>query len=151
VAPGTTRAVEFVADVPGDWILHCHKTHHAMNAMNHAIPNLIGIDRKAVERSIGALIPGYTAMGSDGMAEHASHAEHLRGVENTLPMMTGAGPFGNIEMGGMFTVVKIREGITSYKDPGWYEHPKGTVAWKVDGPPNEVEVKRPQEHHHDDR
>ena len=26
--------------------------------------------------------------------------------ENTLPMMTGEGPFGPIDMGGMFTVVK---------------------------------------------
>jgi hypothetical protein len=34
-------------------------------------------------------------------------------------------------MGGMFTVVKIREGITSYEDPGWYDHPAGTVAWKT--------------------
>ena len=47
-------------------------------------------------------------------------------------MMTGQGPFGNIEMGGMFTVIKIREGIASYEDPGWYDHPAGTVSWKVD-------------------
>jgi len=25
-----------------------------------------------------------------------------------------------IDMGGMFTVVKIRENLTSYDDPGWY-------------------------------
>jgi hypothetical protein len=31
-------------------------------------------------------------------------------------------------MGGMFTVIKIRDGITSYEDPGWYKHPDGTVA-----------------------
>jgi hypothetical protein len=31
-------------------------------------------------------------------------------------------------MGGMFTVLKIREGITSYEDPGWYQNPPGTVA-----------------------
>ncbi|HEX9236204.1 MAG TPA: multicopper oxidase domain-containing protein, partial [Actinomycetota bacterium] len=151
VAPGTTRAVEFVADAPGDWILHCHKTHHAMNAMNHGIPNMIGIDRGTVEKSIGSLIPGYMAMGSDGMAEHATHAEHLKGVKNTLPMMTGTGPFGNIEMGGMFTIVKIREGITSYDDPGWYDYPEGTVAWKVDGPASEAEAKPAHEHRHDDR
>jgi hypothetical protein len=27
---------------------------------------------------------------------------------NTLPMMTGFGQFGPLEMGGMFTVVKVR-------------------------------------------
>ena len=51
--------------------------------------------------------------------------------KNTLPMMTGTGPFGPIEMGGMFTVLKVREGIKSYDDPGWYKQPPGTVARKV--------------------
>jgi hypothetical protein len=50
-------------------------------------------------------------------------------------MMTGQGPFGPLEMGGMFTVVKIREGLArgDYKDPGWYRHPKGTVAYEWKG------------------
>jgi len=44
--------------------------------------------------------------------------------------MTGYGQYGPIEMGGMFTVVKIREGLdrNDYKDPGWFKHPEGTVA-----------------------
>lgn len=46
--------------------------------------------------------------------------------------MTGAGPFGNMEMGGMFTVVKVRDELKSYDgNPGWYRHPDGTVAWRV--------------------
>ena len=48
--------------------------------------------------------------------------------------MTGDGPFGPVEMGGMFTVLKVRAGITSYADPGWYKHPDGTVARKVEPP-----------------
>ena len=45
--------------------------------------------------------------------------------DNTLPMMTGFGQFGPIEMGGMFSVVKVREGLArdDYKDPGPYKHP----------------------------
>lgn len=35
-------------------------------------------------------------------------------------------------MGGMFTVFKVRDDITSYVDPGWYQHPEGTVASRVD-------------------
>ena len=31
-------------------------------------------------------------------------------------------------MGGMFTVLKVRDGITSYDDPGWYDAPAGTLA-----------------------
>ena len=34
-------------------------------------------------------------------------------------------------MGGMFPVLKVREGIKSYEDPGWYKQPSGTVARKV--------------------
>jgi hypothetical protein len=53
--------------------------------------------------------------------------------DNTLPMMTGFGPFGPLEMGGMFTVVKVREGLAAndFKDPGWYKHPEGTVAYEL--------------------
>jgi hypothetical protein len=43
-----------------------------------------------------------------------------------------AGPFGSIFMGGMFTIMKVRENLRSYEqDPGWYEHPEGTVALPV--------------------
>ena len=51
--------------------------------------------------------------------------------KNTLPMMSGSGPFGPIEMGGMFTVLKVREHLTSYDDPGFYTQPAGTSARKV--------------------
>ena len=53
---------------------------------------------------------------------------------NSIPMRGGEGPFGAIDMIGMFTVLKVREGITSYEDPGWYQHPPGTVAYEVEGP-----------------
>jgi hypothetical protein len=69
------------------------------------------------------------AMGSAGMGGMMEMGR----PGNTLPMMTGKGPFGDIEMGGMFTLMKVREGITSYEDPGWYRHPEGTTARKVSG------------------
>lgn len=135
IPSGTTRAVEFIADAPGDWPLHCHKSHHAMNAMSHDVPNLIGTDQDAVERQVSELVTGYMAMGTTGMSEHAAHAPHMPGVENTLPMMMGEGPFGAIEMGGMFTLLKVRDELASYDgDPGWFAHPPGTVASKVEDP-----------------
>jgi hypothetical protein len=45
-----------------------------------------------------------------------------------FPVMTGTGQFRPISMGGMFTVLKVRDGISSFEDPGWYRHPDGTVA-----------------------
>jgi FtsP/CotA-like multicopper oxidase with cupredoxin domain len=127
VAPGTTRDVEFLADNPGDWALHCHKGHHTMNQMSHEFPNMVGVKQGAVEKKIRKLLPGYMAMGSTGMG----HMHDMGGPRNWVPMMTGKGPFGDVEMGGMFTVVKIREGITSYQDPGWYTYPEGTRARKL--------------------
>ena len=124
VGVGQTRDIEFIADNPGDWSLHCHMSHHTMNAMGHGIANAVGVDQSGVEARIRAQLPGFMAMGQSGMYEHERHAAmgHMKGPENTLPMMTGQGPFGPIGMGGMFTVVKIREQLTAGADPGWYDH-----------------------------
>jgi hypothetical protein len=50
-------------------------------------------------------------------------------------MMTGTGPFGAVGMGGMFSVVKVRKDQKrgDYSDPGWYQHPPGTVAYEFTG------------------
>ena len=98
------------------------------------VPNLLGVSQAGLTESIRALVPDYFAMGETGMSEHANHLSHLSGPPNTLPMMTGLGPFGNIEMGGMFTVVKVRDQLDSYgQDPGWYRHPAGTLAYRLEG------------------
>jgi len=132
---GALRAVEFVADAPGDWAFHCHKSHHVMNAMGHDVPTMIGVDHRGVAEKINRLLPDYMAMGERGMAEMGAMEMPL--PDTTLPMMTGQGPFGPLEMGGMFTVVKVREGLArgDYKDPGWYKHPEGSLAYEWKGEP----------------
>jgi hypothetical protein len=134
VAVGQMRAFEFDAIYPGDWAIHCHKSHHTMNAMGHSVKTYIGVDKRDLVKTIGKLAPGYMAMGSQGMAEMGEMEMAL--PDNTLPMMTGFAQFGPVEMGGMFSVVKVREGLakTDYKDPGWYKHPEGTVAFEYKGP-----------------
>lgn len=137
VGVGQTQDIEFTA-VPGDWGFHCHMVHHTMNAMGHGIPNTLGVDQSELAARIRQLVPGYMPMGEHGMAEHQSHVDagHMPGPENTLPMMTGQGPFGNMEMGGMFTLIKVRDALT--EDPGWYEHPPGTVASRTDRVPDGI-------------
>ena len=130
---GAIRDLEFVADAPGDWPFHCHKTHHTMNAMGHDVPNPIGVKQSDLMPKMAGLLPGYMPMGEAGMAEHQMHANHMAGPENTMPMMTGTGPFGPLEMGGMFTLIKVRDGINAYDDPGPYSHPAGTRAYRVAG------------------
>jgi manganese oxidase len=139
VGVGQMRDIEFVA-IAGDWAFHCHKSHHTMNAMGHGIPNTIGVDQSGVEKTIRSMLPGYMAMGEAGMAEHQEHTNmgHMQGPENTLPMMMGKDQFGNVEMGGMFTVVKVRDDLApgDYRDPGYYKNPKGTVAWRTSKNPS---------------
>ncbi|MDP1838331.1 MAG: multicopper oxidase domain-containing protein, partial [Reyranella sp.] len=128
------RAYEFDAIYPGDWAIHCHKSHHTMNAMGHDIRTFIGVDKKEFAKQMKRLVPDYMPMGGAGMADMGEMEMPL--PDNTLPMMTGFGQFGAIEMGGMFSVVKVREGLASgdYKDPGWYKNPPGTVAYEWKGP-----------------
>jgi manganese oxidase len=131
---GAMRAYDFQADVPGDWALHCHKAHHTMNAMGHDVRTYIGVDLNETRRKIARVVgSGYHPMGSRGMGEMGSM--EMPAPDNTLPMMTGYGQFGPIEMGGMFTVVKVREGLAAndYNDPGWYQHPPGAVAYEWQG------------------
>ena len=139
VSVGQMRDLEFTA-IAGDWAFHCHKSHHTMNAMGHGIPNPIGVDQAGVEKDIRAVLPGYMAMGKNGMAEHSGHIAMgmLQGPENTLAMMGGKGPFGPLDMGGMFTVLKVRDDLAvgDYGDPGWYPSPKGSVATRVSQDPN---------------
>ena len=132
VAVGQMRALEFIADNPGDWAFHCHKAHHTMNAMGHDVPTMIGVDQSGVAEKIAKLVPDYMAMGDKG---GSMGGMEMPLPDNTLAMMTGAGPFGPIEMGGMFTVLKVREGLArdDYRDPGWYRHPPGTVAYEWQG------------------
>jgi FtsP/CotA-like multicopper oxidase with cupredoxin domain len=133
IAVGQMRAIEFHATAEGDWAFHCHKSHHTMNAMSHSLPNMLGVEQNDLAKQIGALVPQYMnmsgAMGSMQM--------NMPLPPNTLPMMGGSGPYGNIDMGGMFTVMKIRAGLKGgdYKDPGWYQAPPGTRAYIWEGEP----------------
>jgi len=133
VPVGAMRAFEFVADEPGDWAIHCHKAHHTMNAMGHDVKLLLGARERDLRQSVTKVVPNYMSMGSAGMAEMGRMQMQL--PDNTLPMMTGFGQYGPLEMGGMFSVVKVRDGIGpgDYGDPGPYQHPAGTVAYEVKG------------------
>jgi len=137
VPVGAMRAFEFLADEPGDWAIHCHKSHHTMNAMGHDVRTMLGARERDLRKSVTKAVPDYMGMGSAGMAEMGRM--HMALPENTLPMMTGFGQFGPIEMGGMFSVVKVRDDLApgDYRDPGPYRHPEGTVAYEFKGAADE--------------
>jgi hypothetical protein len=136
VAAGSTRDIEFIADAAGDWPMHCHMTHHVMNQMGHGIPNMIGVDASAVDRRVGSLLPAYMTMGQTGMGEMSEMKMPV--PKNSIPMVGGTGPFGPITMGGMFTLLKVRDELSGEGDPGFYKAPPATVA----GPATALDLKR---------
>jgi manganese oxidase len=126
VAVGQTRTVEFIADNPGDWAMHCHMSHHTMNQMGHHSPNLIGVKTGGLDKRVGVVLPGYMTMGDTGMSGMGEMG--MNRPRNSLSMVGAPGKYDYIDMGGMFTIVKVRENLTTYDDPGWYETPPGTLA-----------------------
>lgn len=137
IGVGQMRAIEFVASELGDWAIHCHKSHHTMNAMGHQVPTLLGVKQDDLVDKVTNLVPDYMPMGETGMAEMTDMANMMDMPlpENTLPMMMGKGQYGDISMGGMFSTLKVRDGLAKndYRDPGPYQHPAGTVAYEFNG------------------
>jgi hypothetical protein len=125
VAVGQTRTLDFVADAPGDWAMHCHMTHHVMTQMGHDIPNLVGVDPSLFDAKLAEVMPSFLQMGK-GPATAEGVDDTL--PKNSQPMVGGTAGFGYVTMGGMVTVLKVRDGIKDFADPGHYVHPKGTVA-----------------------
>ena len=126
VPVGSTRVIEFVADNPGDWPMHCHMTHHVMNQMGHNLANMVGVKAGGLSQRVRPLVPGYMTMGQTGMGDMGEMQMDV--PANSIPMLMGKGQFGVIDMGGMFTVVKIREQLDGFDDPGDYKFPPGTRA-----------------------
>jgi hypothetical protein len=126
VPVGTTRTIELVAHAAGDWPLHCHMTHHAMNQLGHDAANLIGADTSDLDARLGRVVPGTMAMGAAGMGEMSTM--RMAQPRGSITMLGGDGPHGTIDMGGMFTLLKIRDRLTGAGDPGWYESPPADVA-----------------------
>ncbi len=171
IAVGQMRQIDFIADEEGDWAIHCHKSHHTMNAMGHNVPTMIGVDHRGVAGRIMRLIPDYMVMGERGMKDMTEMDMPL--PDNTAPMMAGRGQFGALGMGGMFSVLKVRaeQKPGDYSDPGWFRHPPGTVAREVSGslepparapapssssgasapggtPATDVQIRKPGQHRH---
>ena len=103
--------------------------------MGHSVPTMIGVDHRGLVKKIQKVAPDYMLMGERGMADMGEMEMAI--PENTAPMMTGTGQFGPLEMGGMFTVFKVRKDQKpgDYKDHGPYKFPEGTVAQEWTGAP----------------
>ncbi len=126
VPVGSTRVIEFVPDEPGDWAMHCHMTHHIMMQMGHGLPSMVGVNTKQLDQRMSRVMPEYMSMGTTGMGGMGEMTMPI--PPNSLPMRGAPGPFGYIDMGGMFTVLKVRDDPSTSDVHGWYQYPAGSVA-----------------------
>jgi hypothetical protein len=127
VPTGSTRTFEVGPVYAGDWVMHCHMLHHVMNQMGHEFGNVIGMNEDGLNKKIRPLVPGYMMMGATGMGDMGPMG--MKVPANSLPMIGGPGQYDYITMGGMFTILKVRDNLPADGgDPGWYQSPLGTVA-----------------------
>ena len=127
VPTGTTRTMEFVANNPGDWAIHCHMTHHTMNQMGHnGGVNMLGVKPAALDAAVHSALPEYMSMGTTGMGDMAEMGMPV--PRNSIPMVGADGQYGYIDMGGILTVLKVREKLTPATADAWYTSPRGALA-----------------------
>jgi len=130
IPTGSTRVIEFVPQESGDWAMHCHMTHHVMTQMGHGLPPMLGANTDKLDARMDRVAPRYMTMGTSGMGNMAEMEMDI--PPNSLPMRGGPGPFSYIDMGGMFTLLKVRDRADAADPAAWYPHPPGTVAQKAD-------------------
>jgi hypothetical protein len=155
VGVAQARAVEFVANNPGDWMLHCHLPHHMMNQMSSNIGKMT--------RSEGMLPGGdmNTGMGMLQGTPGAPMGEDYRstlgrglgGVGNAPDMTSANGPLtkekamaampgmqhdkGNMQMGGMqIDVAPNANDVPNFPQDAFMEGPMMAMDEAVERPEN---------------
>src|SRR5260370_7124571 len=95
--------------------------------LGHQFGNVIGMSTEVLSQKIRKLVAGYMGVGGDGMGGMGDMGMPV--PKNSLPMVGAQGQFDCITMGGMFTLLKVRDEVAADNaDPGWYRNPSGTVS-----------------------
>tara|TARA_R110002072_G_scaffold174265_7_gene329213 strand:- start:2166 stop:2954 length:789 start_codon:yes stop_codon:yes gene_type:complete len=114
VGVAQSRDVEFVANNPGDWVLHCHMFHHMMNHMVSQVGPII----RQEKNDPGFEVPGYPQImkGMSSMKMEGKHAGKMqmeKANDYNMPMT----------MEDMKKLTDRRE--TQGMREGWYKGVKG--------------------------
>jgi len=83
VGVAQARAMELIADNPGDWMIHCHLPHHMMNAMaSRVVPLTTGIN---AEQPVSHGVGPSREVAPSGQAEHHHRGEDPRPGAEAAP------------------------------------------------------------------
>ena len=134
VGVAQSRDVEFIANNPGDWVMHCHMFHHMMNHMVTQVGPII----RQKKDDPGFQVPGYpqimkgmSSMKMEGMkmegmkmGEHDNHKAMASAADNASDDYSM-----KMSMENMQKITSRRE--THGMRDGWYKGVKGlfTVLW----------------------
>jgi FtsP/CotA-like multicopper oxidase with cupredoxin domain len=103
VGVAQVREVEFIANNPGDWVIHCHMFHHMMNHMVSGVgPGSRGQARRG-QKDPRYKVPGFPQ--ETGMMAMMSPAEMARITNN--PLTRGMRPHWPMGVMGLMTVVRV--------------------------------------------
>jgi FtsP/CotA-like multicopper oxidase with cupredoxin domain len=120
VGVAQVREFEFIANNPGDWVMHCHMFHHMMNHMVSGVgPGSRGLARGGKEDP-RYRVPGFPQ--EEGMMAPMAPAEMAKVTKN--PRARGMRPHWPMGVMGLMTVVRVLP-------PGLYDKVvtgKGEVA-----------------------
>jgi len=100
-----------------------------MTQMGHGALPSTGANTQRVGARLGRVEPYAMTMGQTGMGEMSAMGMPI--PPNSISMRASPGPFSPIDMGGMFTVIKVRDRVSSADAKTWYAHPPGQVASKA--------------------
>ncbi|MEQ1473022.1 MAG: copper oxidase [Candidatus Acidiferrum sp.] len=98
VGVAQARAVEFVANNPGNWMIHCHMPHHMMNQMS----SMVGPMTRRMGMPAGAGMQEGMGMVRSGTATSAGNGPSIGralGVGSTLEQATSNGPLSQKQSG----------------------------------------------------
>jgi FtsP/CotA-like multicopper oxidase with cupredoxin domain len=103
VGVAQVREFEFIANNPGDWMMHCHMFHHMMNHMVSGVgPGSRGLARGDKEDP-RSKVPGFPQ--EEGMMAMLSPAEMAKVTKN--PRTRGMRPMWPMGVMGLMTVVRV--------------------------------------------
>ncbi|GAC1616974.1 MAG: hypothetical protein NVS9B13_03100 [Candidatus Acidiferrum sp.] len=145
VGVAQARDVEFVANNPGDWMLHCHLPHHMMNQMSS---NVGPISRRTgmpagqgMEQGMGILKGGSPTSNENGpsLGRGMGIASTADQAMSNSPLKAGASP-GHQDMPGMQTsapdVSTDANSVPGFPQDAFMEGPMMAMDKMVDKPEN---------------
>jgi FtsP/CotA-like multicopper oxidase with cupredoxin domain len=104
VGVAQVREVEFIANNPGDWVLHCHMFHHMMNHMISGV----GPGSRDQAKEPGQLDPRYKVPGYPQMTGmHAMMSTDQIKKLTANPLTRGMAPQWFMHLQALHTVVRV--------------------------------------------